>query len=467
MMKRLTLLFFILSTYLFGQGFPGPRYSVMWLDTMYARGDSIRLMSPLAVRRDASFGKNVYVYGTIGSLEYNTDPYATWGVVGFNTMSWRARFDSLYSFYGGDSIKVFDWLSLRQDTRFESGKQFYSNTDTLATKAYARSLSSGPENVFEVAKSGKKYTTIQSAISAATYGSIVLVYPGTYAGNVTIADSGITVVGLNPYSTIVTGTFTVTAKKTRIEGLRFDSTFTHNSQYLYSLHEWNQYERCIFASDVFLGTATMENIYGYDFFECNFVGYSDTLYVNQTGNWQAHTVIRGGYMMSEEAFDTYGKGYNLVLKSGAYLRFKGCSDLSFESIYYDCADSTIVLEFDKCRTVLIGSGTFTAVNNGTNFAVLSMNYGLIGNWGHSTAWTFSGRFEVDFRWVSLTIPDIIWNSTAQSRWEWCEQRPFGSTATLTGTGLNKLHISNSIFKMDAPSGLATNRGNGWVQWIDN
>lgn len=354
----------------------------------------------------------------------------------------------------------------KNTTQVIGGTKYYANRQYISS-ASIDTLFASPQNILEVAVSGREYTSIQSAINDATYGTVIVVYAGTYAENVSIADSGIAIIGVSPQETKITGTVTITAKKIRIANIRFDSTFTHNSQYGYSLHEWNKYDNCIFSSDVFIGSATVENRYGFDFNNCGFVGYSDTLYVNQTGDWQAHTVIRGGYMMSEEAFDTYGKGYNLVLKSGAYLRFKDCSDLSFESIYFDCADSTIVLEFEKCRTVLIGSGTFTAVNNATNFAVLSMNYGTISNWGHSTAWTFTGRFEVDFRWVSLTIPDIVWNSTAQSRWEWCEQRPFGSTATLTGTGLNKLHISNSIFKMDAPSGLATNRGNGWVQWIDN
>lgn len=367
-----------------------------------------------------------------------------------------------------DSSRAFSKNYGDNDTTWRLSRERFTRPAKYDSSATVQQLLADPTKVLEVDAGGKrKYTTIQSAVSAATYGSVVLVHPGTYTGNVTIADSGISVVALSAQSTIVTGTFTVTAKKTRVVGLRFDSTFTHNSQYIYSLHEWNTYERCIFSSDVFIGTATVENRYGFEFDGCNFVGYSDTLYVNQTGGWLSHAVIRDGFMMSEDAWDVYGRGYNLVLKSGTYLRFMDCTDLLFNSIYFDCADSMIVLEIEKCRTVLIGSGNITAVNNASNYAVLSMNYGLLSNWGHSDPWTFSNLFEIDFRWCSLWLPDVVFNSTAQSRIEYCEQRGYGSTSTITGTGLAQLHISNSIFAMDAPTGLGTNRGNGWVQFIDN
>ena len=58
-------------------------------------------------------------------------------------------------------------------------------------------------NTLVVAKSGGDYTTIQAAVNAATAGMTVLVYPGTYAEQVSVEKSDISIVGVDREKCII------------------------------------------------------------------------------------------------------------------------------------------------------------------------------------------------------------------------------------------------------------------------
>lgn len=62
-----------------------------------------------------------------------------------------------------------------------------------------------PGNTLRVAESGADYTTISTAVTAASDGDTILIYPGTYTETITIANWNLTFIGMgSPNSVIVT-----------------------------------------------------------------------------------------------------------------------------------------------------------------------------------------------------------------------------------------------------------------------
>lgn len=57
-------------------------------------------------------------------------------------------------------------------------------------------------NVLTVGDSGAQYTSIQAAINAASSGTTIWVFPGTYAETITLKD-GVDIVAINPEATTI------------------------------------------------------------------------------------------------------------------------------------------------------------------------------------------------------------------------------------------------------------------------
>ncbi|MCK5548634.1 MAG: hypothetical protein KAI64_06440, partial [Thermoplasmata archaeon] len=87
------------------------------------------------------------------------------------------------------------------------------NMDILDTAFGAEHESDGshtylnPENVLRVGVSGCPYTSVQTALNAASSGDIVLVYPGTYDERVVIGD-GVSLVGVHRDSCVISNATT-------------------------------------------------------------------------------------------------------------------------------------------------------------------------------------------------------------------------------------------------------------------
>lgn len=77
-----------------------------------------------------------------------------------------------------------------------------------------------------------------------------------------------------------------------------------------------------------------------------------------------------------------------------------------------------------------------------------------------------GKFEFGLFYSRFFMPNIEFDSIAVSRWDYVEQIGWGSTSTITGSGLNKLYIRHSVFHCSAPSGLAEDQYNAWNSMID-
>jgi hypothetical protein len=336
---------------------------------------------------------------------------------------------------------------------------FSSGTTQTMPRASIDTLDMGSVVLISSAGLRIKKANIQTAIDDAGYGDAVLVYPGDYSEDVVVPDSGITLEGIGypklKYPFVITGKDIIT------KNIQFDSTFTFNSQET-ATKKYNIAQGCIFTSSVKYGTELDTNIYGARINGCLFRGDGDTMLV-RTKSVQAE-LMNSHFEVSEN-----NKSYTLYLANRSKLTVYNCGDIFFDGIIFDCTSSSVVFDSFNCGVIVLGDSTIRAFNNETNYAIFSVNNSYVGYYGNDTAWTFERKFEVDFRHCYLAMPDIIWNSTAHSRWEYSAQRIWNSTATLTGTAgaLDNLYVTNSVFRLSEPAGLGSNSGTYWEAWIDD
>lgn len=334
-----------------------------------------------------------------------------------------------------------------------------------AITAYAGILSS--QNIIYVTANAKnshnQFTTIGQAISEWTPGKTILLAPESFYEDVIIprADSGLVMRGLSNASTRIKGTFVDSAKDVHVADIRFDSTFSLLCPDTFSTSSVNRFENLVFAGDLYVGGKWSPQNYGAVFSGCRFVKSDQVVLLNQAVGWQNILHFFNCSTFYWTADSSY-RGINVKVYGG-YNSFKSCPLILIDTLYYNCNLTGGEIEAIGCGVFDV-YGNIVIDSNTVNYSVFAVTDGYVA--GRNT-WTFNNKAEIDLLHVEFGMPNVVFNSSGNSRIEFCNQRGYNSPSTISGTGLNKLYIKNSIFHFDAPAGLAEDMGNSWKSFIDD
>lgn len=308
------------------------------------------------------------------------------------------------------------------------------------------------------------YKTIAAALNAFRPGDIIVIGPKTFNEDITIADSGVVLKGMDPIRSKI-NKLTITARDVSISDIT-----VLDSLNLLSQEAWNYiYLKNFFDNVTFYGNCNFSCQYPFEFNACKFLGPGTDFYFDcgpaGQNNYFRNCYVNGwaGEVGGQDLdnIDFYLHEGQVVFSGGHYY---------LDSLYYDDPVEISLFYFEYMSNCYIGGVSSPPTTN--QFRILQCKFGKY-YWYRDMQ--FDGRFELvvhdcdlNFGWGSEGgDKDLIYNSIANSRIFNVTQYGYQSTSTISGTGLNVLHIENSTFYMDAPAGLGTDMGNCWNCFIDN
>ena len=308
----------------------------------------------------------------------------------------------------------------------------------------------------------QKYTSINTAISASTSESLLILMPEYFDEDVTITSADIHLLGYSKDLTKIKS-LTVTGAHSWLENLSVSGSASFLSQATY-VGGWNGKNSTVvknvaFYGNVDLGNSTTSLVENTRFEYCDVVG-GGTISINYGNNamlWY-HSFIRptGTNLSDRSSINIYNGD----------MRFSGGRGIYINSINYINTDKYSVVGFYHCFQLAIGAIS-TVLS--TQYHILIIN-NCVADLGTSSGsdLTFSGKFELDLINSSIAIwKNIIFNSSANSRFDGLQQRGYTSTTAISGTGLSYLRIYRSTLKCAAPVGLGGDSVNAWSAFIDN
>lgn len=341
----------------------------------------------------------------------------------------------------------------KSTTQVVSGKKYmyWAKIDTLLAS---------PDNVMEVAKSGRQYTSIQTAITSALYGDVILVYPGTYSENVVFyaSDSGKTLLALDRNTTTI-DSLKIYGKDVSVFNITVSGVLKVLSQNTFSYPKTINLYNSKFSGDAYFGTADSSLKYAVKVFNCLFAyDTSKQLMINNGSNEEYSINIYNSEIPKMKLRAVGGRG------NWYY------SSLGLSLLEYVTANTTTNINFENCDSNI--DSLITLSSNTLAYHIFVVRGGSTGNYLASvgtvnSTWTFSGKFELDILDSRFYYPNIVFNSTANSRFMHVRGHGYNNANTITGTGLSKLYIQQSIFKTAPPSGLGNNVLNIWYAFLDN
>jgi len=338
-------------------------------------------------------------------------------------------------------------------TQVVSGKKYmyWAKIDTLLAS---------PDNVLEVAKSGRQYTSIQTAITAASYGDIILVYPGTYSEGVVFyaSDSGKSLVALDRNTTTI-DSLKIYGKDVSVSNIAVSGVLKVLSQNTFSYPKTINLYNNKFLGDSYFGTADSSLKYAVKVFNCLFAYDTSKQIMINNGSGEEYSINIYNSEIPKMKLRAVGGRGNWYYSS-----------LGLSLLEYVTANTTTNINFENCDSNI--DSVITLLGNTLAYHIFVVRGGSTGNYLASvgttnSTWTISGLFELDILDSRFYYPNIVFNSTANSRFMHVRGHGYNNANTITGTGLSKLYIQGSMFKCAPPSGLGNNVLNVWYAFVDN
>jgi hypothetical protein len=302
------------------------------------------------------------------------------------------------------------------------------------------------------------FTTIATAITAWTTGKVILLAPETFSENVTLASAGMVLIGMSKYNTII-GNLTITGKDCYVKEITVSGDFENTCTNSYLYYKYSLIEDSILSGNVSIGNISVENTYGIHFFNCGLNGSSKTLLVNVTFDGQL-LLFESCMIFSADP------QYNLNIYKG-WIRFHSCSQTRWYDFKYISATEFMHVDFFNCNFIWFHHEIETNLTNPNISVFYAVDSGLYKRGAFAGSWTFQGAFELDIIRCSWFYPNIVWNSTANSRITDVTGLGYASASTITGTGFNNLYIQGSRFYCTAPNlPIGHDVDNQWEAFLD-
>jgi len=343
--------------------------------------------------------------------------------------------------------------------------QVISASKYFTARQYMNSLDvdtlfASPQKVLEVAKNGRQYTSIQSAITSASYGDIILVYPGTYSENVVFyaSDSGKSLVALDRNTTTI-DSLKIYGKDVSVSNIAVSGVLKVLSQNTFSYPKTINLYNNKFLGDSYFGTADSSLKYAVKVFNCLFAYDTSKQIMINNGSGEEYSINIYNSEIPKMKLRAVGGRGNWYYSS-----------LGLSLLEYVTANTTTNINFENCDSNI--DSVITLLGNTLAYHIFVVRGGSTGNYLASvgttnSTWTISGLFELDILDSRFYYPNIVFNSTANSRFMHVRGHGYNNANTITGTGLSKLYIQGSMFKCAPPSGLGNNVLNVWYAFVDN
>ncbi len=346
---------------------------------------------------------------------------------------------------------------------FAQGTYTSSFTGSQIDSVLSNSLMT-PQNILFVS-SKSKYKTISSAISAWQAGDVIFLAPQTFNENVTLSDSGITVVGLNREQTSINN-LTIRGKDVVVKNIHVKDTLKVLCSDSITFYTYNLLDNCIFSGDVFIGTSDSMNIYGTKINNSLFNGYNKNFIYNSQmiwdeDHWQGDLFLPND-TINTKTWDKAG-WYDFYLYHGT-IDLQYANMIEVDTIFYMPASSGYA-QLSLINSRLICT---TIINTDSLSSHIQVFAQQGGSFSADSVLKIQGKFEFDFYWCRIYMKNNIeYNSTVSSRFSNSQEFMYGSTAIIYGTHLSNLYIQHCIFHCSVPTGLGEDIGNSWNAFIDN
>lgn len=306
-----------------------------------------------------------------------------------------------------------------------------------------------------------EYQTIASALADYHPGDVIMLAPEYFNEDVTISIDSVHIQGLNKHLSKIKS-LTVTGGYCWLENFTVNGIATFTSQKP-NVGHWNfinnsKLENVIFLSALNLGTDVVTLTENMIIKSCGVYGGGQ---INI--NLPTSSAI---YLYDMDIRPSTSARSSLYLYGGSTTFEKG-NALYFDSISYVNPNNYTHLFFSHCNPLRISDMSLVT---STQFHILVLDFCRL-DWGDyqvAGSFTFSGLFELDIINSSPTLfKNIVFNSTGNSRIMNMQQRGWGSTSQISGTGLINLRIYNSSLSGTVPDGLGADGNNNWSAFMDN
>lgn len=314
-------------------------------------------------------------------------------------------------------------------------------------------------NVLEVAKYGKPFTSIQTAINTAAANDHIIIYPGTYNENVTIATAGITISGIDKKKTFI-DSITITGKDVVLSNISVSGNSTIVCTVTYDWGKWIEVSDCDLYGNVNLGTTETACSYKVRLLRVFIYGDSTkTLVQNFADSTWSHAV--------DCSMDSGKWGTRDSITYSVYrgrLDWYNCKNIIIGTLQYVNNNIWSLAHFEQCDLRINILSTSASNTSNTHILAIRQCHALAPK---DQTWTFDGRFEFDVQQSLFWYPAIVFNSTANSRIQHVTGCWYQNANTITGTGLANLYIHQSLFHCAAPVGLGEDMNNSWEAFVDD
>jgi len=303
-----------------------------------------------------------------------------------------------------------------------------------------------------------KFTTIATAVAAWTTGKVILLAPETFSENVTLASAGITLIGMSKSNTII-GDLTITGKDCYVKELTVSGDYLVNCQDANIYYAWIELRTCIFEGNISIGTSVIRNLYNVYFYDCKCNGANKNLVFNTDSSGSINFTNSDIQAVADEQ-------YVLSMYEGQVV-FHNCRLVYFYNLNYYNITQLAAVRLTNCPTIWIKTDFVTQTTN-SNYANFTVVGGQLQKRGAYTgAWTFNGLFELNILNCNFFYPDIVFNSTANSRISNVIGLGYLSPYTISGTGFTNLYIQSSKFHCVAPNlPVGHDVDNQWEVFLD-
>ncbi len=316
--------------------------------------------------------------------------------------------------------------------------------------------------VTTLAQGTNEHATIASALSAYQTGMLIILAPEYFDEDVTISIDNVHIQGLSKERSKIKS-LTVTGGSPNINNLT-----VVNDAVFKSAKTVNYFDTKIvlndidFFGDLSLGTSTQRMDESYLIKDCTMYG-DNKFIVNTLYGLHSDRIILNMRMLPIATEGVIGNRSDIWIYEGN-LRFENSGTMYVDSLKFITTDKYALVGFYHCYPLFIDV-IYTSTS--TQYHILVIQHCVL-TLGTTSDFIFNGLFELDVIQSSVSIKtNIIFNSTANSRFDGFQQRGYNSPTTITGTGLAYLRIYHSTFRCTAPVGVADDRNNVWSAFIDD